>query len=837
MSHPRGAACMRPLFAVPIALAAASCQSSVEGPGASEASLEAREVLRGVTRTLRGTYAEFLDDYAAAGIAATDDPPVFVYPRLTSPYLARVEDGSPQLVPVVLHTRAFDGARFDDLSFWLVERSPVGPVERGARIEERRGERPEDGRAGGAAPGVWPARVVHWPERMPPHLEETTGVVLRVDGDVRGRLCDVRVLPVARRGPSDRRERLAGSLRLVVEHPPTSIRTSPFRPVIDGLARGDWFEALELLRHLSPGGRPDEAGLEDLSEIAIVLRGIGVPAFEDVTGELADLLEDAAGDGWDHRAYESFLARFERFVRSPVNPAPVRLEGSQPGEVFSFVVAADTQIHRKLELLSAFFDTVIATRSGDELDEVLERSLTRAQIDAIEEELSKTPFGDGVTVRNHLRDAKFLVLAGDLADGASGTAPLLVGTSVLGLLPPFSPYTKEFRVVRRQLRDLPIPVFAVPGNHDGHTGYGGVLNWPLDAGRWIFRRMGCDTVADGFHGLGDWTPALVRMSFLGACPAPRYDGLVEWQYFLGPPDFAFSYDGYGFVGLNTFDMERRHRATPGGVPFNVGGGVSDEDVDWFRCMLAHLGREPRGAGPRDPRSQFVFMHHDPRAAQPSKGGPSEVRFGLYDDLDSPVGAATMGYLGIGYSPTIGLYVPLLTPIAEFLYRAAIGSPGGLGQEWHRKWFWCDDPYGGRSLIEAINLWLDVEPGRAPVRHVFLAHNNVPTWSDWIRDERWRYLFRVPNDDAYRQSGQWSGILKHLALPFVTIRPTEPPEWARSMRVSGKGNARVIRLDDVSDDFFNNQHGFHLVVVNPAANLGDQVRIVRVELPQSTGFFD
>ena len=80
-----------------------------------------------------------------------------------------------------------------------------------------------------------------------------------------------------------------------------------------------------------------------------------------------------------------------------------------------------------------------------------------------------------------LREARFVLVVGDLADGAglSSSPGKILGTS-LGLTPPLSPYEDEYRNLRRELVSFRLPIFGVPGNHDGFASYGGFVNDGLE---------------------------------------------------------------------------------------------------------------------------------------------------------------------------------------------------------------------------------------------------------------------------------------------------------------------------------------------------------------------
>jgi hypothetical protein len=411
--------------------------------------------------------------------------------------------------------------------------------------------------------------------------------------------------------------------------------------------------------------------------------------------------------------------------------------------------------------------------------------------------------------------AKFVVLAGDCVDGAGGQATLEWLGNVAGLTAPRSPYIGELQSFRSFLLDCPKPIFAVPGNHDAGAGYGGILNWPADGISALLNRCGWLGGAASVRDINNWVPGLVRTHLFGAIPL-RYDGLVEWQYLAGPLNQTFVYRGNQFLLLNTFHLDRWHRASAGGVALNTGGGIQPEDVAWVTNALSWFGLlNPTTRNVASNSQQFLFMHHDPRAGQPLETG-TEHRFGIYETIDTPVAIATFGYGGLfSYSTRNGLFLPLVSAPLEYGYRHMYGVEGGLAREWMRRGtFWDSDAYCARPLAEAISAHLTEATNtnrRAGISEMFFAHNNLPAEARWLRDPASRLLFRTPGDAPW--AGKEYSFWERLIFPFVTKDAKEPPGWARKMRVPANRNARVVRLDDVSDTFFDKYHGFVVVDVH------------------------
>lgn len=325
---------------------------------------------------------------------------------------------------------------------------------------------------------------------------------------------------------------------------------------------------------------------------------------------------------------------------------------------------------------------------------------------------------------------------------------------------------------------------------------------------------------------------------------------------------AFQFRGHSFVGLNSFDLTQAERASVGAVVINYGGGVQDGAVDWLDDVVSRFA-------PDSGKEQFVYMHHDPRSAHPRKTGLQESDFGIYDATDSPISMLTFGHLGLGNSPTTGIYLPLITPLMSNLTRALERSAGrDVGtwmMEWMRKPDWSlplfdssvswgalpplfdHSPYNGRGIIEVINCnlsgrspgahppltmrdsrlealegWLGpLGPGEEPehcadprgqVSYVVFAHNDVPLEASWADPTQRGAIFREPVDldwgESVMSSPVWSGM---GAMAGIKYRNGNPPQWTRRLRLGeADGDATVLRLDDVGNA--HSYHGFHLVTL-------------------------
>ncbi|WP_047151116.1 metallophosphoesterase [Aneurinibacillus tyrosinisolvens] len=116
----------------------------------------------------------------------------------------------------------------------------------------------------------------------------------------------------------------------------------------------------------------------------------------------------------------------------------------------------------------------------------------------------------------------------------------LTGDLVFGQMNP-KEYAYEYEEVYRMLKQLNVPVYIVPGNHDGY-----------------------------------------------AQDLTLTDGLKYWNDYFGPLYFSFNYGPYAhFIGLNSFDWNKIDRSGNGTVSVPTWGGqVLNEQLQWMKDDLA-----------------------------------------------------------------------------------------------------------------------------------------------------------------------------------------------------------------------------------------------------------
>jgi predicted MPP superfamily phosphohydrolase len=128
---------------------------------------------------------------------------------------------------------------------------------------------------------------------------------------------------------------------------------------------------------------------------------------------------------------------------------------------------------------------------------------------------------------------------------------IISGDLVFGQLYPRE-YSREYKKCYELIQEFDVPTYLCPGNHDG------------------YRR-------------------------------PFEDGLEFWKQYFGPLYYSFDYGNYHFQAINSYDMSPLSRFTFLFIPFNWGGSIQDEQLQWIENDLSSS----------DSELTFMFMHHNP----------------------------------------------------------------------------------------------------------------------------------------------------------------------------------------------------------------------------------
>jgi len=787
-------------------------------------------------------------------------PPLQLYPRLTHPHLATLAEINDSevgwLVPFILNEKGLAGRAPTRFRAFLAR---LGFKPKAARISaaglresfafwleprDREGQQKE----------CWVPIEPRSLEDIHVGIDGTCYNPVRPDSSTRGLIFDVSK-PRQAAGESE-------STRGFYH-----IRVLPKLPAVghayesdygNHLADGDWYSARKyldgLLAHDRGGGASEFKKLVcDLRRLEASIRtitgGYGgrrdlgyvhapLNKFRRACHSLHKQLEKSHG-------YLSFgvgqalrdTAQAIDLVMRNESPAPVYLDDGDADQPYSFIVAADLQYHKDRAEVSNFFAYV----QGDPCKTTRFRELSPSTQEAI-------------------LDAKFVLIAGDLCDGAAGSARRIFGNRFpgqmffngLGVLPPSSPYSyafpgfpgREMINLRDHLRDLKKPVFGVPGNHDGIVGYGGVISFFLDAtaeflneieipfirnglARILFR--GNEFIPHGFKFYADTTAPPVTLAMiprqsragrvvtprqgdgiLSWFYAPRYDGLVEWRWFFGPLNVAFDFRGCRFIGANSYNLSQPDRAGVGAVVSNWGGGVQPRDAVWLRFMLNDAAA---GVWSKQNKQHVVFMHHDPRGLTPMEDvvdSNVEPRTPAYDATDAWGNYLTIGYGGLQYSPAWGLYWPIISPLGEHLLHCVF-----YHDRWNREW---TKGYGEAEIVDLIDSLATTK--NVKTVNLFLGHNDVPVDGlSWRQDKK---LYPIASTEKCmgRKIGEW----------LFRLRDTSRPAWADRIESPNTGvDIEVTRLDDAASVFeygtekerpqgeahlSESKHGFSLVTVYP-----------------------
>lgn len=178
-------------------------------------------------------------------------------------------------------------------------------------------------------------------------------------------------------------------------------------------------------------------------------------------------------------------------------------------------------------------------------------------------------------------------------------------------------FTGEYQQARRELVAARLPVFAIPGNHDGYAIY--TVRLRGGAYRLLTGALACQKHIGGDLSWGRlW---LFISCVYGDVKELLYadlqqDGLAFWKRQLGPTEYAFDHGAFRFIGINTYagTPERRHAFSIYMDVFDLHLGAPAVDNYGGYLTEAQLKRveaELRSARQRG-LVPVLFGHHDPR---------------------------------------------------------------------------------------------------------------------------------------------------------------------------------------------------------------------------------
>jgi predicted phosphodiesterase len=129
---------------------------------------------------------------------------------------------------------------------------------------------------------------------------------------------------------------------------------------------------------------------------------------------------------------------------------------------------------------------------------------------------------------------------------------VITGDLVFGQLLPFE-YSREYKQLYSILQLFDVPIYLVPGNHDG---YNRILE----------------------------------------------DGLEFWSNYFGSYYYSFNFGSSHFQVINSYDHSKIERLTFLFIPLNWGGSISNQQLEWIEQDLELFNNSD---------ISFMFMHHNP----------------------------------------------------------------------------------------------------------------------------------------------------------------------------------------------------------------------------------
>lgn len=288
----------------------------------------------------------------------------------------------------------------------------------------------------------------------------------------------------------------------------------------------------------------------------------------------------------------------------------LKIFDGEPQNKYRVINVTDTQV-------SLGKDLAFATKTKDRLlDFVKEVNLT--QLNAKDED-----------------KPAFIIFNGDLHNGGSpmNLNPIDVAYT----------YQKEAETIVDALKNLKVPIFLTPGNHDGYASTGVTPSFideitPDDQKiNAIAKKVKPDFANDyanylkkvtempGGKHLDIFEGVLIRQGEQDATKwveVPKehrnfmlYDGFNQWRKTYGPLYTAWTFKNNYYININSYDL-RQHRRTGWGMyTVNYGGGISPLQMLWIYNEFTNAKRYH---GQKD---LILLSHHDPRGGHRGKDYP------------------------------------------------------------------------------------------------------------------------------------------------------------------------------------------------------------------------
>lgn len=252
----------------------------------------------------------------------------------------------------------------------------------------------------------------------------------------------------------------------------------------------------------------------------------------------------------------------------------------------------------------------------------------------------------------------FITFNGDLHNGGS---PFTLSPKTVAYT-----YQNEAKFIYNTLKDLKVPIFLTPGNHDGYASTGVTpsaiekVTSNKDSINSIFQSLknqnslhlslsnhylkyleAIKETPGGYH-LDIFGGVYIRdedpkghenQSVDNWIEVPEekrnimlYDGFNQWRKTYGPLYMAWSFKNNYFVNINSYDLRQHHRTGWGMYTVNYGGGISPFQMSWIANELKNVKTHHHN------KDIILLSHHDPRGGHRGKDFPYMPRLVEYKGM-------------------------------------------------------------------------------------------------------------------------------------------------------------------------------------------------------------